>query len=96
MNNNNNRARYPPGIGTGRGIAGVNANTAFQSRNPQQQHYVQRSQSGQQQFQQNYPPQPPSHPQQQQHWSRRPQIGGTDPSVVEVEKTVQSEAVDSG
>lgn len=98
MNNNNNRARYPPGISTGRGGGGaaVNANPAIHSGNPQQQQYVQRNQLGQQQFQQNYPLQSPSHPQQQQHWSRRHQIAGTDPSVVEVQKTVQSEAVDSG
>ncbi|PKI39969.1 hypothetical protein CRG98_039632, partial [Punica granatum] len=90
------RARYPPGIGAGRGGAGMNAGPAFQSRTPQMQ-YVQRNQLGQQQYQQNYPQQPqPQHPQHQHHhWPRRPQIGGAEASVDEVEKTVQSEAVDT-
>ena len=88
----NSRERYPPGIGVGRG-GGVNANPNFQSR-PAQQHYVQRNlvqnhhQFQQQQYQQH---------QQQQQWLRRNQLpGGNDSSIVdEVEKTVQSEAVDS-
>ncbi|MBA0879908.1 hypothetical protein Goshw_011240 [Gossypium schwendimanii] len=91
----NSRGRYPPpGIGVGRG-GGVNANPSFQSR-PSQQHYVQRNlvhnqqhfqQHNQQHFQQ----------QQQQQWLRRNQLlSGNDSSVIdEVEKTVQSEAVDS-
>lgn len=75
----NSRGRYPPGIGGNRGGNVPN----YQQRNPQQ--YGQRNfvQSNQQ-FQ------------QQQHWLRRNQIGGgVDSSVEEVEKTVQSEAVDS-
>lgn len=53
----------------------------------QQQHYQQQQQQMQQQQQQL---------QQQQQWLRRTQLGGTDSNVVdEVEKTVQSEAVDS-
>lgn len=90
---NNNRGRYPPGIGAGRG-GGMNLNPAFQSRVPQQ-HYVQRSlvqqQNQHQQQQQQYHQQQ----QQQQQWLRRGQLGGADSIVDEVEKTVQSEAVDS-
>ncbi|KAG7994352.1 hypothetical protein I3843_01G054100 [Carya illinoinensis] len=97
---NNNRGRYPPGIGAGRG-GGMNLNPAFQSRVPQQ-HYVQRSlvqqqnhhqqqQHQHQQQQQQYHQQQ----QQQQQWLRRAQLGGADSIVDEVEKTVQSEAVDS-
>ncbi|KAJ7962364.1 DEAD-box ATP-dependent RNA helicase [Quillaja saponaria] len=90
----NNRARYPPGIGLGRG-GGVNSNPAFQSRNPQHQ-YVQRNLvQHQQQYQQHQQQQQYQQHQQQQQWLRRNQLGGTDSSVVdEVEKTVQSEAVD--
>ncbi|KAK4769791.1 hypothetical protein SAY87_030323 [Trapa incisa] len=93
----NNRARYPPGISAGRG-AGMNAGPAFQSRAPQMQ-YVQRNQLGQQQFQPNYhqKPQPQPHlaDHQYQQLAHRAQIGSTEASVEEVEKTVQSEAVDS-
>lgn len=111
----NNRARYPPGIGAGRG---VNAGPAFQSRAPQPQ-YVQRGQLGQlPQYQQNHHQQQPQQhhqqhhqqnqqqhhhqQQQQQHqhqqhqqWLRRTQLGSADSTVDEVEKTVQSEAIDS-
>ncbi|OIW01124.1 hypothetical protein TanjilG_25232 [Lupinus angustifolius] len=87
----NNRARYPPGIGLGRGGgsgggAGLNLNPGFQQRPPQQ--HVQRHIMQQQQYQQQQ--------QQQQQWLRRTQLGGnTNTNVVEeVEKTVQSEAVD--
>ncbi|KAJ6679644.1 hypothetical protein OIU79_019394 [Salix purpurea] len=93
--NNNNRGRYPPGIGAGRG-GGMNANPNFQSRVPQQQ-YVQRH------FGQNHHQQQYNHhqqnlnqqQQQQQQWLRRNQLAAADSSVDEVEKTVQSEAVDS-
>ncbi|WKA04909.1 hypothetical protein VitviT2T_022905 [Vitis vinifera] len=69
-------------MGTGN-PSGPNPN--FQYRNPNQQQYVQRN-VGQsyQQFQQ----------QNQQQWLRRNQAGA-DSAVDEVEKTVQSEAVDS-
>lgn len=103
---NNNRGRYPPGIGAGRG-GGMNLNPAFQSRVPQQ-HYVQRSlvqQQNHQQQQQNHHQQQQHQyqqqqqqyhqQQQQQQWLRRGQLGGADSIVDEVEKTVQSEAVDS-
>ncbi|KAL6981930.1 RNA helicase [Sarracenia purpurea var. burkii] len=86
------RGRYPPGIGGGSGGrgGGVNANPNFQPRNfqqqqQQQQQYVQRSPiQNHQQF----------HSQQHQQWLRRNQLGA-EPSVVEIEKTVQLEAVDS-
>ncbi|KAG2725151.1 hypothetical protein I3760_01G053400 [Carya illinoinensis] len=97
---NNNRGRYPPGIGAGRG-GGMNLNPAFQSRVPQQ-HYVQRSlvqqQSHHQQQQHQHQQQQQQYhqqQQQQQQWLRRAQLGGADSIVDEVEKTVQSEAVDS-
>ncbi|KAL1200011.1 DEAD-box ATP-dependent RNA helicase 8 [Cardamine amara subsp. amara] len=106
---NNNRGRYPPGIGAGRGA--MNPNPNFQSRPGYQQQpppqYVQRggySQNHQQQYQQ-APSQPhPQHQyqqqqqQQQQQWLRRAQISGGNSNgdaVVEVEKTVQSEAIDT-
>lgn len=94
MNHHNNRARYPPGMGLGRGgfhpnvghnpnlnqNPGLNQNHAFQPRPPYQQqpHYVQRHLIQQPQQQ------------QQQQWLRRDAN-----AVDEVEKTVQSEAVDS-
>ncbi|KAG6784756.1 hypothetical protein POTOM_010462 [Populus tomentosa] len=92
--NNNNRGRYPPGIGAGRG-GGMNANPNFQSRVPQQQ-YVQRN-FGQNHHQQQYYQHQQHHnqQQQQQQWLRRNQLTAADSSVDEVEKTVQSEAVDS-
>ncbi|OMP00441.1 hypothetical protein COLO4_12680 [Corchorus olitorius] len=95
----NSRGRYPPGIGVGRG-GGVNANPNFQSR-PPQQHYVQRNMvQNHQQFhqqQQQHHHQQQQQQQQQQQWLRRNALpSGNDSSVVdEVEKTVQSEAVDS-
>uniref|UniRef100_A0A2P2LB84 RNA helicase n=1 Tax=Rhizophora mucronata TaxID=61149 RepID=A0A2P2LB84_RHIMU len=97
--NNNNRGRYPPGIGAGRG-GGVNVNPSFQSR-VQQQHlqYVQRNyiQNHQQfqhhQHQQQQQQQLQQH--QQQQWLRRSQLTLADSTIDEVEKTVQSEAVDS-
>ncbi|KAL7203502.1 hypothetical protein ACSBR2_016728 [Camellia fascicularis] len=91
---NNTRGRYPPGMGGGgggRGGGGMHANPNFQPRNFQQQ-YVQRSPMQnhlQYQNQQHH-----HHQQQQQQWLRRNQLGA-ESSVVEVEKTVQSEAVDS-
>ncbi|KAG5565733.1 hypothetical protein RHGRI_001599 [Rhododendron griersonianum] len=100
----NPRGRYPPGIssgGGGRG-GGPNGNPNFQQRNFQQQ-YVQRSamQNQHQQFQNQQQLQQQQHQhqhQQQQHqqqqWLRRSQLGA-ESSVDEVEKTVQSEAVDS-
>jgi ATP-dependent RNA helicase DDX6/DHH1 len=101
--NNNNRGRYPPGIGAGRG-GGMSANPNFQSRVPQQQ-YVQRHfgqnhhQQQYNQHQQNHNQQQQQQQQQQQHqqqqWLRRSQLAAADSSVDEVEKTVQSEAVDS-
>lgn len=71
----NPRARYPPGIGNGRG-GNVNANANFHPRNPHQpqhqQQYVQRSiiqnQQGQQYQQQ-------LQQQQHQQWLRRNQMG---------------------
>ncbi|KAF9668934.1 hypothetical protein SADUNF_Sadunf14G0055100 [Salix dunnii] len=95
--NNNNRGRYPPGIGAGRG-GGMNANPNFQSRVPQQQ-YVQRH-FGQNNHQQQYNHhqqnlnQQQHQQQQQQQWLRRNQLAAADSSD-EVEKTVQSEAADS-
>ncbi|KAH0722275.1 hypothetical protein KY285_004890 [Solanum tuberosum] len=86
----NPRGRYPPpGMGGGGGGGGrggghmyPNANPNFQPRNPQQ--YVQRGPVNQQQLFQN---------QQTQQWLRRNQLA-SDSTVDEVEKTVQSEAVD--
>lgn len=81
------RSRYPPpgigGPGAGRGSGNMhpNANPNFQPRNPQQ--YVQRTPM---QFQNQH--------HQQQQWLRRNQVG-SDSTVDEVEKTIQSEAVDS-
>ncbi|CAA7017373.1 unnamed protein product [Microthlaspi erraticum] len=107
--NNNNRGRYPPGIGAGRGA--FNPNPNFQSRPGYQQQpppqYVQRGgyqqqQNHQQQFQQAtsqpHQYQQQHQQQQQQQWLRRPQISGGNSNgdaVVEVEKTVQSEAIDT-
>ncbi|CAN1237122.1 DEAD-box ATP-dependent RNA helicase 8 [Linum grandiflorum] len=102
--NNNNRARYPPGIGFGRG-GGMNANPNFQSRGPHQPQYVQRNHQQfqhpqQQQLQQHQQYQQQQHQQHQQHqqqqqWLRRNQLPASDSVAEEVEKTVQSEAVDS-
>ncbi|CAL5397865.1 unnamed protein product [Camellia sinensis] len=91
----NTRGRYPPGIGGGGGRGGsLNVNLNFHPRNFQQQ-YLQRGpmQNHHQQFQSQQ-----QHQQHQQHqqpqWLRRNQLGA-ELSVDEVEKTVQSEAVDS-
>lgn len=80
----NSRGRYPPGIGGNRG-GNVAPSPNYQQRNAQQQQqYGQRNYvQSNQQFQ------------QQHQWLRRNQSGGVDSSVEEVEKTVQSEAVDS-
>ncbi|KAL1546422.1 RNA helicase [Salvia divinorum] len=88
------RARYPPpGMGSGRGGGGgmnpnAGPNPSFQPRNPMHQ-YVQRgpapSNQNQQMFQNH----------QQQQWLRRNQLPPSDSAVDEVEKTVQSEAIDS-
>ncbi|XP_019428543.1 PREDICTED: DEAD-box ATP-dependent RNA helicase 8 isoform X2 [Lupinus angustifolius] len=93
----NNRGRYPPGMGLGRGGgSGLNPNPGFQQRPPQQQyvqrHIMQQQQQQYQQQQQQYQQQQ----QQPQQWLRRTQLGGgNDTNVVEeVEKTVQSEAID--
>ncbi|KAF5744362.1 DEAD-box ATP-dependent RNA helicase 8 [Tripterygium wilfordii] len=110
--NNNNRGRYPPGIGVGRGGEG-NTNPNFQSRTPQQQqqylqrNYVHNHQQFQQQQQHHHNQQQHHHNQQQHHhnqqqlqqqqqqqWLRRGQLPVAHSVVDEVEKTVQSEAVD--
>ncbi|KAJ0265229.1 DEAD-box ATP-dependent RNA helicase 8 [Hirschfeldia incana] len=110
-NNRGGGGRYPPGIGAGRGAINPNPNfqsrSGYQHQQPPPQ-YVQRGGGGyaqqqnhQQQFQQatsqRYQQQ---QPQQQQQWLRRPQIsapgnGNGGDAVVEVEKTVLSEAIDS-
>lgn len=82
----NSRGRYPPGLAGGRG-GNVVPNPNYQNRNynnqQQQNYYGQRnSNNNVQQY-------------QQQQWLRRDQLGA-DSSNDEVEKTVQSEAVDSG
>lgn len=89
----NSRARYPPpGMGGGRGGGGGGmnphggTNPNFQPRYANQQ-YVQRSQAPS--FQNNQLVQNP----QPQQWLRRTPPG--DSTADEVEKTVQSEAVDS-
>ncbi|KAM3378701.1 DEAD-box ATP-dependent RNA helicase 8 [Capsicum galapagoense] len=87
----NQRPRFqPPGMG-GRGGGGSmhpNSNQNFQYRNPQQ--YMQRGPTPyQQQQQQHFQNQLT-----QQQWLRRNQLPSTDSPVEEVEKTVQSEAVD--
>lgn len=92
-NNNNMRGRYPPGIGgvgVGLGGGGAYANPNFQPRSFQQQ-YVQRTAlptNQQQQYQMQ------QQQQQQQQWLKKNQFGA-ESSVVEVEKTVQSEAVNA-
>lgn len=88
------RARYPPpGMGGGRGGGGgmkpnAGPNPIFQPRNPTAQ-YVQRSPAPGNQNHQLF-----QNPQQQQ-WLRRNQLPSSDSTVDEVEKTVQSEAIDS-
>lgn len=89
--NNNNRGRFPPGIGA------VAPDPNFQLRNPNpQQLQTQQSPTWNQQQPDaqhyGYPQNNSQQIQQQQQWSRRVQLAG-DPSYVdEVEKTVQSEA----
>ncbi|XP_020260542.1 DEAD-box ATP-dependent RNA helicase 6-like [Asparagus officinalis] len=88
----NQRGRYPPGIGNGRGADGPpnpspNPNPNYYGRNPNQQHQLQQqfSQRGNQM----------QSPQQfQQQWLRRNQIGG-DAGSSEVSKPRQSQAIDS-
>lgn len=81
----NNRGRYPPGIGTGRGAA---PNPDFQSYRqqpqPQEQQHVQRGQPQNHQLIQLQ--------QQQQQWSRRAQLPGNASNANEVQKTSQPEA----
>lgn len=90
----NSRARYPPGLAAGRG---GNFNPNYQNRNynnnnnqrqQQVQNYGQRNGNNNMQLQQ-------QQQYQQQQWLRRNQVGA-DSSNQEVEKTVQSEAVDFG
>ncbi|KAH1256118.1 DEAD-box ATP-dependent RNA helicase 8 [Glycine max] len=96
--NNNNRARYPPGMGIGRG--GFNPNlgqnpSLNQNPNLNQNHHAFQArppyhhQQQQPQYVQRHLLQPPP-PQQQQQWLRRDAN-----AVDEVEKTVQSEPMDS-
>ncbi|KAI3444574.1 hypothetical protein Pfo_001239 [Paulownia fortunei] len=94
------RARFPPpGMGGGRGGGGgggggggmnphAGLNPSFQPRNANQQ-YVQRSPAQNNQNHQLF-----QNPQPQQ-WLRRNQLPPADSTVDEVEKTVQSEAIDS-
>ncbi|XP_056865009.1 DEAD-box ATP-dependent RNA helicase 6 [Raphanus sativus] len=107
-NNNNNRGRFPPGIGA--------PDPNFQSRNPNpnpppQQQYLHSRTPFPQQYVQSRTPLPPhqqqqqpdaqqyvqrghtqQNPPQQQQWSTRAQLPGNPSYVDEVEKTVQSEA----
>ncbi|KAK4382107.1 DEAD-box ATP-dependent RNA helicase 6 [Sesamum angolense] len=78
-------------MGGGRGGMNPNAgpNPSFQPRNPTQQ-YVQRSS-----VLNNQNHQLPQNPHTQQ-WLRRAQLSSADSAVDEVEKTVQSEAIESG
>ncbi|XP_016436204.1 DEAD-box ATP-dependent RNA helicase 8 [Nicotiana tabacum] len=94
--------RYPPpgmgGGGGGRGGGNMypnpNANPNFQQRNPQQQ-YVQRNPMNHQQQHQQQHYQNQQQITQQQQWLRRSQqLAASDSSIDEVEKTVQSEALD--
>ncbi|KAE9617707.1 hypothetical protein Lal_00018513 [Lupinus albus] len=94
----------------GGGGGGLNPNPGFQPRPPQQQYvqrhimqqpqqqqqYQQQQQQQQQKYQQQQQQQYQQQQQQPQQWLRRTQLGGgTDTNVVEeVEKTVQSEAID--
>ncbi|XP_022897073.1 DEAD-box ATP-dependent RNA helicase 8-like [Olea europaea var. sylvestris] len=77
------RARYPPpGMG-----GGMNPNP-FQPRNPTQ-NYTTRGPTPNNMNHQTF------HNPQQQQWLRRTQLPPSDSTADEVEKTVQSEAVDS-
>ncbi|KAG2284921.1 hypothetical protein Bca52824_044525 [Brassica carinata] len=93
MNDNNNRGRFPPGIGA--------PDPNFQSRNPNPppQQYLHSRTPFPQQYVQSRTPLPQQQPdaqqyqiQQQQQWSTRAQLPGNTSYVDEVEKTVQSEA----
>lgn len=78
------RARYPPpGMG-----GGMNPNHPFQPRNPTQ-NYTTRGPTPNNMNHQAF------HNPQQQQWLRRTQLPPSDSTADEVEKTVQSEAVDS-
>ncbi|KAG5626754.1 hypothetical protein H5410_011972 [Solanum commersonii] len=79
------------GSGSGGGSMHPNTNPNFQNRNPQQ--YMQR---GPAPYQQQQPQQQQQHfqNQQTQQWLRRNQLPSADSTVAEVEKNVQSEAVD--
>ncbi|CAH8269355.1 unnamed protein product [Arabidopsis lyrata] len=86
----NNRGRYPPGVGTGRGAPPNPDYQSYRQQQPQDQQYVQRgySQNPQQmQLQQQHHQQ-----QQQQQWSRRSQLPGNASNANEVQKTSQPEA----
>ncbi|CAI8607261.1 unnamed protein product [Vicia faba] len=84
-----------------------NLNNQFQQRPPYHHHNQQQHQQQQHQHQQYYaqrqmvqqhqpPQQQQQHHQQQQQWLRRAQLGGSESNAAdEVEKTVQSEAIDS-
>ncbi|GAA0158208.1 RNA helicase [Lithospermum erythrorhizon] len=92
----NSRARYPPpgmggGGGRGSGIPNQNLSGSYQQRNANNHNNSQmpNNQNNNNNYPNYYPNQPP-----QQQWLRRNQL--TSESLVdEVEKTVQSEAVDS-
>lgn len=86
---NNNRGRYPPGVGrTGRGAApNPDYQQSYRQQQPQDQHYVQRG------YQQNpQQMQLQQQQQQQQQWSRRPQLPGNASNANDVQKTSQPEA----
>ncbi|RZC01847.1 DEAD-box ATP-dependent RNA helicase 8-like isoform X2 [Glycine soja] len=87
-NSNNNRARYPPGMGLGRG--GFNPNLSQNPNQNQNHHAFQARPPYHQQQQAQYVQRHLLQQQQQQQWLRRDAN-----AVDEVEKTVQSEAVDS-
>lgn len=80
----NSRGRFPPGLAGGRG-GNFSPNPNYQNRNynnnqQQQNYYGQRNSNNNVQQF------------QQQQWLRRDQVGAHD----DIEKTVQSEPVDSG
>uniref|UniRef100_A0A1J3HEC5 RNA helicase n=1 Tax=Noccaea caerulescens TaxID=107243 RepID=A0A1J3HEC5_NOCCA len=85
---NNNRGRYPPGIGTGRGAP---PNPDYQSYRQQPQDQQRGQPQNPQQFQRQHPQQFQPQ-QQQQQWSRRPQLPGNAINANEVQKTSQPEA----
>ncbi|CAF2303198.1 hypothetical protein BRARA_D02768 [Brassica rapa] len=103
MDNNNNRGRFPPGIGAQNPNPNPNPppQQFLHSRTPFPQQYVQsrtplppqQQPDAQQYVQRGYSQQnPPQQIQQQQQWSTRAQLPGNPSYVDEVEKTVQSEA----